>query len=79
MELLDVYNEEGKPNGRIVPRGTSKTEYNKGEHVGIVQVFIENNEGKFLIEKSSKKENYKYLPVGGHIISGETPYEGIIT
>ena len=30
MELLDVYNEEGKPNGRIVPRGTKKEEYNKG-------------------------------------------------
>ena len=78
MELLDVYNEEGKPNGRIVPRGTKKEEYNKGEHVGIVQVFIENDEGKFLLEKSSKSTGFKYLPIGGHITSGETPLEGII-
>ena len=78
MELLDVYNEEGRPIGKVVPRGTKKEEYNKGEHVGIVQVFIENDEGKFLIEKSAKKTGERFLPVGGHIISGETPLEGII-
>jgi 8-oxo-dGTP pyrophosphatase MutT (NUDIX family) len=78
MELLDVYNEEGKVTGKVVQRGTDKKEYQKGEHPGIVQIFIENSEGKFLIEKSSKDNGFKYLPVGGHIISGETPINGII-
>ena len=78
MELLDVYNEEGKITGKIVPRGTKKEDYNNGEHVGVVQIFIENEEGKFLLEKSAKDEGFKYLPVGGHILSGETPLQGII-
>ena len=78
MELLDVYNEEGKVTGKVIQRGTDKKEYQKGEHPGIAQIFIENSEGKFLIEKSSKDNGFKYLPVGGHIISGETPINGII-
>lgn len=78
MELLDVYNEEGKTIGKIVPRGTKKEKYNKGEHIAIVQIFIENSDGKFLLEKTAKDKGFKYLPIGGHIISGETPLEGII-
>ncbi len=78
MELLDVYNNEGKVTGKIVTRGTKKEEFNNGEYIGIAQLFIENDEGKFLLEKNAKNDGFKYLPVGGHIISNETPKEAII-
>ncbi len=78
MELLDVYNEEGKVTGRIVTRGDKSAIFNEGEHIAIAQIYIENDEGKFLIEKSSKVNGYRLLPTGGHISSGETPLETII-
>ena len=80
MELLDVYNGEGKPTGRIVER----SKYDIGsfkdtdEYIAVAQIFIENNDSKFLFEKSAKKVGYRYLPAGGHITSGETPYECIV-
>ena len=80
MELLDVYNGEGKPTGRIVER----SQYDVGsfkdtdEYIAIAQIFIENNDGNYLFEKSAKTTGYRYLPAGGHIVSGETPYECIV-
>ena len=78
MELLDVYDNEGKLTGRVVERSTYKENISKDEHIGIVQIFIENDNGDFLIEESAKTTGFKYLPVSGHIISGETPKEAII-
>jgi len=78
MELLDVYDNEGKITGRIVERDTYKENLSKDEHIGIAQIFIENNNGDFLIEESAKTTGFKYLPVSGHITSGETPKEAII-
>ena len=71
MELLDVYDDFGEPTGKVVPRGTPNSEFGKGEH-------IENKKGEYLIERSSKDTGYKYLPVGGHLIAGEKPLDGII-
>ena len=78
MELLDVYNDEGVPTGRVVQRGTPTEEFKKGEHIGIVQIYIQNFKGDFLVEKSSKTTGYRYLPVSGHILSGEAPIDAII-
>ena len=78
MELLDVYDNEGKITGRIVERDTYKEKLSKDEHIGVAQIFIENNEGKFLIEESAKTTGFKYLPVSGHITSGETPKDAIV-
>ena len=78
MELLDVYDNEGKKTGRIVERDTYKENLSKDEHIGVAQIFIENDKGDFLIEESAKTTGFKYLPVSGHIISGETPKEAII-
>ena len=78
MELLDVYNKNGETTGKIVPRGTTKKELGENEYIAISQIFIENDEGKFLLEHSAKKTGYRFVPVGGHISSGETHYETII-
>ena len=78
MELLDVYNEEGKTTGKIVERGKKDESFLPGEHIAIAQIYIENSKGEFLFEKNNKKVGFPYVPVGGHITSGETPRETII-
>ena len=42
-------------------------------------VFIENSEGKFLIQKRSIQKDGKYASTGGHPKSGETSIQGIAT
>lgn len=78
MELLNVYNTKGERLDNMVERGYQDSNLGDDEFVGISQIYIENNEGKYLIEESAKKTGNKYLPVGGHISYGETPYETII-
>ena len=39
---------------------------------------IENSEGKFLIQKTSKEKGENYATTGGHVLSGETSKEAII-
>lgn len=78
MELLDIYNENGKKTGKVIERGRQYTDLKDKECIAIAQIYIENDKGEFLIEESSKKEGEKYVPVGGHLTNGETPYETII-
>ena len=51
----------------------------KENYIVVVLVFIQNSEGKFLIQKRSKMKNGKYATTGGHPKSGESSIEGIIT
>ena len=51
----------------------------KGNYIVVVLVFIQNSEGKFLIQKRSKMKNGKYATTGGHPKSGESSIDGIIT
>ena len=48
-------------------------------YIIVVLVFIQNSEGKFLIQKRSKRKNGKYATTGGHPKSGESSIQGIIT
>ena len=73
MELLDVYNEKGKTTGKIVERGTKDESFLPGEHIAIAQIYIENDKGEFLIQKTSKEKGGEFSTTGGHIDSGETP------
>ena len=74
-EVLDVYNEEGKPLNKTVLRGCKDEDFLPGEHFAVSIIFIENSKGEFLIQKVPK--GY-YTSTGGHIHSGETPDEAII-
>ena len=77
MELLDVYDNNGRVTGRVVERGKKDEIFNENEHIAVSIIFIENSDGKFLIQKTSKKEN-EFSSTGGHIDHGENPYDVII-
>ena len=76
MEYLDLYDENRTPIGQKIIRGVDKVE--EGKYINIVIVFIENSEGKFLIQKTSKRKGSVFATTGGLVSSGYTPDETII-
>ncbi|MBR4694032.1 MAG: NUDIX domain-containing protein [Bacilli bacterium] len=54
-------------------RGDKNAILGEHEHIAVGVIFIENNEGKFLIQKTSKEKGGEFSSTGGHIDSGETP------
>lgn len=78
MELLDVYNSNGEKTGKVVERGTKDENFGPDEHIAVAIIYIENNEGKFLIQKTSPEKGNIYSSTGGHIDHGETPKETIV-
>ena len=77
MELLDVYDDLGNVTGRTVVRGDKSVKLNEHEHIAVAIIFIENDKGEFLIQKTSKEKGGYYSSTGGHIDSGETPLNTI--
>lgn len=77
MELLDVYDNNGNKTGRVVVRGDKSVVLNDDEHIAVGVIYIENNNGEFLIQKTSKEKGDNYSSTGGHIDSGETSLESI--
>lgn len=77
MELLDVYDDNGKITGRVVERGNKDIEFNSGEHIAVSIIFIENSKGEYLIQKTSKQKGGLYTSTGGHVNHGERPIETI--
>ena len=78
MELLDVYDSNGKITGRVVERGNKSESFGPDEHIAVSIIYIENNKGEFLIQKTSKEKGGLYSSTGGHIDHSETPKEAII-
>ena len=76
MELLDVYDKFGNKTGKIIERSKVK-ELDKDEHIAVGVIFLENREGKFLMQKTSFEKGGLYSSTGGHICSGEIPVESI--
>lgn len=77
MELLDIYDDNGNKTGRIIERGDKSVKLSKNEHIAISVIFIENDNGEFLIQKTSKEKGNIYSSTGGHVYSGETPITAI--
>ena len=77
MELIDVYNNYGKKTGQVVPITTKDSEFKENEHIGVAIIYIENNNGEFLIQKTSKQKGGFYSATGGHITHGEDPIDTI--
>ncbi len=50
-----------------------------GRYIIVVLVFIQNSDGKFLIQKRSTAKDGKFATTGGHPKSGESSLQGIIT
>lgn len=76
MEKRDLYDSNRKLTGETIFKGE---EIPEGRYIGVVLVFIQNSEGKFLIQKRSKRKNGKFATTGGHPKSGENSLQGIIT
>ena len=76
MEKRDLYDRERNFTGETILKGE---EIPNDRYIVVVLVFIQNSEGKFLIQKRSERKNGKYAATGGHPKSGESSIQGIIT
>lgn len=76
MEKRDLYDIERNFTGETIFKGEEVPE---GKYIIVVLVFIQNSEGKFLIQKRSKRKNGLFATTGGHPKSGEDSIQGIIT
>lgn len=76
MEKRDLYDENRNLTGETIYKGG---EIPKGKYIVVVLVFIQNSEGRFLIQKRSERKNGKFATTGGHPKSGEDSIQGIIT
>lgn len=76
MEKRDLYDINRRLTGNTILKGDTIPENN---YIIVVFVFIQNSEGKFLIQKRSKIKNGKYDTTGGHPKSGEDSIQGIIS
>lgn len=56
MELLDVYDNYGNITGRTIIRGDKTALLNENEHIAVSVIFIENENGEFLIQKTSQEK-----------------------
>lgn len=76
MEKRDLFDINRIPTGETIYKGQDIPD---GKYIVVVLVYIQNSEGKFLIQKRSKIKNGLYATTGGHPKSGESSIEGIIT
>lgn len=77
MEILDVYDNNGNVTGRKIVRGDKSEVLSENEHIALAVIFIENEDGEFLIQKTSQEKGGEFSSTGGHVNSGETPLETI--
>ena len=75
MELLDLYDDDGKKLNETIVRGEKPA---PGKNIMLSVVFIKNWEGKYLIQKSSLEKGGEYTTTGGHVTQGEDGLTTII-
>lgn len=76
MEKRDLYDKNRNLTGKTIFKNFPIP---KGYYILVVLIFIQNSDGKFLIQKRSKLKNGKFATTGGHPKSGESSIEGAIT
>lgn len=76
MELRDLYDKFSNKTNLTYYKGDKIPD---GYYPMVVMIAIENNEGKFLMQKRVESKGGDWGVTGGHPKSGETPIEGIIT
>ena len=76
MEKRDLYDENRILTGETVFKGEPIP---SGKFIIVVLSIIQNSKGEFLIQKRSLQKNGKYASTGGHVKSGETSIQGIIS
>lgn len=76
MEIRDLYDKDRKLTGKTILKGENIPE---GSYIIVMLIFIQNSEGKFLIQKRSKEKNGLLAATGGHAKAGETSIQAIQT
>lgn len=76
MEKRDLYDIERRLTGETIYKDEKIP---KNRYISVVLVFIQNSNGKFLIQKRSKIKNGLYATTGGHAKSGESATQAIIS
>ncbi len=77
MEYLQVFDEKKKVLNEKVSRD-EKYNLPDGKHFMIVLIFIENNKGEFLLQKTSKSRHSCIATTGGHVTYGDNAIETVI-
>ena len=66
MELLQLFDDNKNMLNEYVERD-KKLELPEGKYFMIILLFIQNNEGKFLIQKTSEEKGSEFAVTGGHV------------
>ena len=66
MELLQLFDDNKNMLNEYVERD-KKLELPEGKYFMIILLFIQNNEGKFLIKKTSEEKGSEFAVTGGHV------------
>lgn len=78
-EYWDIYNIKGKKKNKIIRKGDF---LRKGDYHLVVEGWIRNSQGSFLLQKRSKNKklfpNKWYCSLGGSVQARENPKEGLI-
>ena len=77
MEYLDLYDRHYHNTGMKLLRNDKDTNIPDNYFIRIVMVFIENSEGKYLFQMTSKEKGSIYATTGGHVKSGSNPLDTI--
>lgn len=78
MEYLDLYDVNKNLTGEKIVRGKGKPQVPENKYINIVIIFMQNSEGKFLFQITSKEKGNEIATTGGHVKSGQTSYEAIL-
>ena len=78
MEYLDLYDKNRILTGEKVLRGKGKPMIPEDRYINIIIIFIQNSEGKFLFQLTSKEKGNVIATTGGHVKSGQTSYETVL-
>ena len=76
MEKRDLYDENKQKTGEVIEKGQPIP---NGRYYITVVVWMQNSEGKFLIQRTVPEKYHMWATTGGHPKSGENSLEGIVT
>lgn len=56
MEILDIYDNDGKITGKTIVRGDKSVVLNNNEHIAVSVIYIRNSNGDYLMQKTSNEK-----------------------
>ena len=77
MEYLQVFNSKKERLDEKISR-KDKFKLTEDKHFMVVLIFIQNSEGKFLMQKTSKNRGSCIATTGGHVSYGDTGFDTVI-